>query len=42
MFKLYMVLAYTYFKPYIIKIFRGFSLYIYIYMYVCMYVCMYI
>ena len=29
MFKLYMVLAYTFFKPYISKIYNGFSLYIY-------------
>ena len=28
MFKLYMVLAYTFFKPYISKIYNGFSLYI--------------
>ena len=31
MFKLYIVLAYTFFKPYISKIYNGFSLYIYIY-----------
>ena len=30
-FKLYMVLAYTFFKPYMSKICNGFSLYIYIY-----------
>ena len=33
MFKLYMVLAYTYFKPFISKIFCGFSLFIYMYVY---------
>ena len=31
MFKLFMVLAYTFLKPYISKICNGFSLYIYIY-----------
>ena len=31
MFKLYMVLVYTFFKPYISKIYNDFSLYIYIY-----------
>ena len=28
MFKLYMILAYTFFKPYIFKVCNGFSLYI--------------
>ena len=32
-FKLYMVLAYTFLKPYMSKICNGFSLYIYIYIY---------
>ena len=31
MFKLFMVLAYTFLKPYISKICNGFSFYIYIY-----------
>ena len=31
MFKLYMVLTYTFFKPYISKIYNAFSFYIYIY-----------
>ena len=33
MFKLFMVLAYTFLKPYISKICNDFSLYIYIYIY---------
>ena len=33
-----MVLAYTFFKSYIFKIYNGFSLYIYIYIYIHIYI----
>ena len=36
MFKLYIVLTYTFFKPYIFKICNGFFLYKYIYIYIYM------